>query len=403
MKVLVLNCGSSSIKSQVFDAATMDVLAKGAVDRIASDDSEIVLQVRGRSEVQRRPVADHEEALRVVLDALASKAGIDVAHDAFSAVGHRVVHGGESFRGATKVTPEVIARIERCVPLAPLHNPPALAGIRSALRIVPDVPQVVCFDTAFHADVPAVAHSYALPYEFYAEHGVRRYGFHGLSFKYVLQRVREMAAGRAWTRVVIAHLGNGASMAAIHGDRSVDTTMGMTPLEGLVMGSRCGDVDPGVIIFLQKQLGLSVDDVERVLSRESGLLGLSGFSNDVRDVQRRAAHGDYRARLALDVFSYKVKKYIGALAASLGGLDVVAFSGGIGENCPEIRAAACNGLGLLGIDLDSRANEADCSAEREISSEHSAVRVLVVPTDEERLIAEETIALVGLGVSEVIV
>jgi acetate kinase len=400
MRLLVLNCGSSSIKYQVFDAESMDVLAKGLVDRIASGDSEVVLEADGLKDVRRRSIPDHEEALRVILDRLASQTGSAGSDDGYGAVGHRVVHGGESFREAVKVTPDVIARIERCVPLAPLHNPPALAGIRSALQVLPGVPQVAVFDTAFHADMPAVAHTYALPYEYYVKHGVRRYGFHGLSFDYVLQRVRNTEAGRSWTRIIVAHLGNGASMAAIHGDRSIDTSMGMTPLEGLVMGSRCGDVDPGVVVYLQKNLGLSVDDMEQVLNRESGLLGLSGVGSDMRDVQRSADEGDHRSRLAIDVFAYRVKKYVGALTAALGGLDALVFSGGIGENCPQIRLAACRGLEHLGIHLDVRANDADCSGDREISSRESAVRVLVVPTDEERLIAEKTIALVNPALGE---
>jgi acetate kinase len=397
MKVLVLNCGSSSLKFQVFHEETMTVIARGSVNRIASGDSEVVAEIGGRRGVEHQTIADHDAALRVVMDALSQAAGIEKEREAIGAVGHRVVHGGESFRGATQVTPEVVEQIERCVPLAPLHNPPALAGIRGALRLLPGVPHVAVFDTAFHADMPEVAHLYALPYEYFAKHGVRRYGFHGLSFDYVLQRVQELGEGRTWTRVVIAHLGNGASIAAIHRDRSIDTSMGMTPLEGLVMGSRCGDLDPGVIIFLQEHLGLSVDDVGRLLNKESGLLGLSGFSNDVRDLERRANRGDYRARLALELFSYRVKKYIGAYAASLGGLDVIAFTGGIGENCSRIRAAACEGLGFLGIDLDPDANASEHTGEREISRRDSAVRVLVVPTDEERLIAEETIALVRPG------
>jgi acetate kinase len=311
-----------------------------------------------------------------------------------SAVGHRVVHGGSFFSAPALLTPDVIARIEECTPLAPLHNPPALLGIRESLRILPQAPQVAVFDTAFHASIPAKAHVYALPYEYYRDHGVRRYGFHGISFQSVCQRADVMLGGRlSALKVVIAHLGNGASIAAVDRGRSVDTSMGLTPLEGLMMGTRGGDVDPGVLLHLMRELGLSADDLDRVLNKESGLLGVSGVSNDMRDVAACAATGDERCRLALALYSYRLKKYVGAFAAVMGGLDVLVFTAGVGENSPEVRAAACEGLGFLGIEIDAESNSNAGGVEADIGATGARVRILVVPTDEERLIADQTAAV----------
>ncbi len=394
MRVLVLNCGSSSIKYQLHDAATHGTLARGLVSRIGEEGSRIDAQTGDLKQSREMAIPGHGRGLELILESLLdpqAKVLKDVSE--ISAVGHRVVHGGSFFSAPALLTSEVIAKIEECAPLAPLHNPPILLGIGESLRILPDTPQVAVFDTAFHTTIPAEAHVYALPYEYYGAYGVRRYGFHGISFQSVSQRTSALLGGRlSELRVVIAHLGNGASITAVNGGRSVDTSMGMTPLEGLVMGTRPGDLDSGVILFMMRQLGLSAGDVDRVLNKESGLLGVSGIGNDMRDVLAQAATGDKRCQLALALYSYRVKKYIGAYAAAMGGLDAVVFTAGVGENSPEIRAAVCEGLSFLGIELDADTNVGVRGVECDISAAGSRVRVLVVPTDEERLIAEETVA-----------
>ncbi len=381
MKVLVLNCGSSSIKYQLHDSEAHVVLAKGLLSRIGDDPA----------------VPDHGRALEVILESLTHPtAGVLRNLSEVDAVGHRAVHGGSFFTAPVLITPEVIEKMEEHAPLAPLHNPPILLGIREAVKHLPGTPQVAVFDTAFHTTIPAKAHVYALPYRYYTDHGVRRYGFHGNSFQYVSRRVDALLGGRLpQSKVVIAHLGNGASIAAIEGGRSVDTSMGLTPLEGLVMGTRPGDVDPGVILYLMRQLGLSEKDVDRVLNKESGLLGVSGVGNDMRDVLAGAQGGDERCRLAIELYVYRLKKYIGAYAAAMGGIDALVFTAGIGENSPEIRAAVCERLGFLGIRLDEAANSGVRGVECDISAPGARVRVLVVPTDEERLIADETVAVVA--------
>ncbi len=380
MKVLVLNSGSSSIKYELRDSETGAVLAGGDISRIGEDGG----------------VPDHGRALEEILRGLTESGGRPLADLAeVGAVGHRVVHGGSYFTGPARLTPEVIKKIEEYAPLAPLHNPPALLGIREALRVLPHIPQVAVFDTAFHATIPEKAHVYALPFEFYERHGVRRYGFHGISFQSVTRSVDAMLGGKlAELKTVVAHLGNGASITAVAGGCSVDTSMGLTPLEGLVMGTRPGDVDPGVLVYLLRELGLHVEDLDRVLNKESGLLGVSGDSNDMRDILAAAARGDERARLALDIYCYRLKKYVGAYAAALGGLDILVFTAGVGENSPDIRAQVCDGLGFLGVALDNQANRNTQGVRADISAPGSAVRVLVVPTDEERVIADETVAVV---------
>jgi acetate kinase len=380
LKVLVLNCGSSSIKYQLHDSATYTALAEGLVSRIGEDPA----------------IPDHGRGLELILESLLDPAaGVMSDLSEVSAVGHRTVHGGSFFTAPALITPEIIEKMEEYAPLAPLHNPPILLGIREALRVLPGIPQVAVFDTAFHTTIPAKAHVYALPYRFYADHGVRRYGFHGISFQYVSRRMDALLDGRLkGGKVIIAHLGNGASIAAVHGGKSVDTSMGLTPLEGLVMGTRAGDVDPGAILYMMRALGLSESDVDRILNKESGLLGVSGIGNDMRDVLAAADAGNERCRLAIELYAYRLKKYVGAYAAAMGGLDALVFTAGIGENSPEIRAAVCEGLGFLGIELDAAVNSATRGVEREIGVPGAQVRVWVVPTDESRLIAEETIAVV---------
>lgn len=410
MRVLVLNCGSSSIKFELrritggseADAVTAgateadSVLAEGLVGRVGDDGSFIEIQTGGEDDPHERrqevPVPGHGRGLELIVDALVDpSAGVLNDLSEVSAVGHRVVHGGRYFTAPALVTSEVIARIEEEAHLAPLHNPPTLLGIREALRILPDIPHVAVFDTGFHATLPETARVYALPYRFYEENGVRRYGFHGISVASVAQKLDRLLAGRLKeSKAIIAHLGNGASITALDRGRSVDTSMGLTPLEGLVMGTRPGDLDAGVVLFLIRDLGLSPDEVDRVLSEESGLLGLSGVSNDMRDVETDASKGDARCRLALDVYAYRVKKYIGAYAAAMGGLDALVFTAGVGENDPDMRAAICEGLQFLGIGLDTEVNAATRGVEGDIGAAHAKVRVFVVPTDEEGLIARET-------------
>jgi acetate kinase len=380
VKVLVVNSGSSSVKYELRDSSTGQVLAGGDISRIGEEDG----------------LPDHGRALESILDRLVAAGGGPLADlSEVEAVGHRVVHGGSFFKGPALLTPEVIAKIEDYAPLAPLHNPPALLGIRESLRVLPHTPQVAVFDTAFHTTIPPAAHVYALPYEYYERHGVRRYGFHGTSFQSVTRTADALLGGRlAELKVVVAHLGNGASITAVAGGRSMDTSMGLTPLEGLVMGTRAGDVDPGALLYLMREMGLTPEDVDRILNKESGLLGVSGVSNDMRDVLEAAERGDERAGLALDIYCYRLRKYIGAYAAALGGLDVLVFTAGVGENSAEIRARVCDGLGFLGIVLDPDANAGAHGKTIDISAADSRARVLVVATDEERVIADETVAVV---------
>lgn len=397
MKVLVLNCGSSSIKYQLHDAATHAAPARGLVSRIGEDGAQIDAQTGDLKQSLQTAIPTHGRGLELILESLLDpQTGVVKDVSEVAAVGHRVVHGGSFFSAPALLTAEVIAKIEECAPLAPLHNPPILVGIREAIRILPDTPQVAVFDTAFHATIPARAHVYALPYGYYRDHGVRRYGFHGISFQSVSQRTNVLLGGRlSELKVVIAHLGNGASITAVDRGKSVDTSMGLTPLEGLVMGTRGGDLDPGVLLFMMRELGLSAGDVDRILNKESGVLGVSGVSNDMRDVLANAVTGDARCQLALDLYSYRVKKYVGAFAAAMGGLDALVFTAGVGENSPEIRAAACAGLSFLGIELDAESNARVRGMEGGINAKGSRVRVLVVPTDEERLIADETVSVVA--------
>jgi acetate kinase len=380
VKVLVLNSGSSSIKYELRDSETGTVLARDEIARIGEEGG----------------IADHERALDSILVALAAPGGGPLEElSEVEAVGHRVVHGGSHFTGPALITGDVIRMIEECAPLAPLHNPPALLGIREALRALPRTPQVAVFDTAYHSTIPPEAHVYALPYDYYERRGVRRYGFHGISLQSVTRSADALLGGRlSELKVVVAHLGNGASITAVQRGKSVDTSMGLTPLEGLMMGTRPGDVDPGAITYLMRELGLTADEVDRVLNKESGLLGVSGVSNDMRDILAAAAAGDVRSRLALDMYCHRLKKYVGAYAAIMSGLDVLAFTGGVGENSPDVRAATCEGLGFLGIALDPAANARALGMTADITDAASRVKVLVVPTDEEKVIADEAVAVV---------
>ncbi len=397
MKILVLNSGSSSIKYQLFNMEEEIVLAKGIVERIGIADSFLEQENNAGEELRwEEDIADHSKGISLVIKALQDDdKGVLRDMDEISAIGHRVVHGGEKFADSVKIDADVIAQIEEVSDLAPLHNPPNLAGIKECQKLLPDKPQVAVFDTAFHQTMPAAAYIYALPYEYYEKYGIRRYGFHGTSHKFVARRAAELLPKeKEESKIITCHLGNGASVAAVDGGKSVDTSMGLTPLEGLVMGTRCGDIDPAIVPFLQKREGLSPEEIDNVMNKESGLLGISGVSNDSRDISEAVEDGNERAKLAEDVFQYRVKKYIGAYAAAMGGLDAIVFTAGIGENASEIRAGILSELEFLGFELDEEENNKR-GEELEISTSDSEVKVFVIPTNEELVIAKDTAAIVA--------
>lgn len=400
MKILVLNSGSSSLKYQLIDSETEDVLAKGIAERIGVGKGKIKHETLANGACTVNvDMADHDQATDHVFRLLTDpKHGAIAGIDEIAAVGHRVVHGGEKFVQPIVVDEKIVAEIDKMSVLAPLHNPPNLKGIRACMRLMPGVPQVAVFDTAFHATMPDYAYTYALPFRYYTDYGVRRYGFHGTSHRYVTGRalamLKEEGMDPAVIKMVTCHLGNGCSMTAVVGGRVVDTSMGMTPAEGLVMGTRSGDLDPAILLYLARELRATPDEIDDLINKKSGLLGVTGKSSDMRDVQAAADAGDQRAKLALAIFCYRIRKYIGAYAAAMGGIDAVVFTGGIGENCPQIRAAACEDLEFLGLSLDADKN-ASARDQSDISAPGSRVRVLVVPTNEERMIARETAQVVN--------
>jgi acetate kinase len=395
VKVLVLNCGSSSIKYQVFGMPEARTLAGGLVQRIGEASGSIEQWNDGNTTRLEAAIPGHEDGLQLAMKLLTEGEGAPLARVSdIGAVGHRVVHGGERFKEPVLIDEEVMQAIESHAELAPLHNPPNLLGIQVALKLLPAAPQVAVFDTAFHQSMPAYAYRYAVPEELYTEGRIRRYGFHGTSHRYVAMRAAELLRKNpSEVSLISCHLGNGSSVTAIAGGKSVDTSMGLTPLEGLVMGTRSGDIDPGVIFYLARNKGLSNDGIDRLLNKKSGLLGLSGSSNDVRELLRSADEGDEKCRLALDVFCYRLRKYIGAYYAVLGKVDAVIFTAGIGENSPETRRRTCSGLDGLGIDVDPAKNESAVGRESDISVDGTRTRVLVIPTKEEMLIASDTYAL----------
>lgn len=396
MKILVLNCGSSSLKYQLINMENEGLMAKGVAERIGIDGSFLKHESESNGKVKiEEPMKDHKDAIRMVLDAL-----VDTDHGAIesmeeiSAVGHRVVHGGEKFSGSVIINQEVIDALEECSELAPLHNPPNLMGIYACQEILPGLPMVGVFDTAFHQTMPEDSYIYALPYEYYENHRIRRYGFHGTSHKYVAMKAAEMLGKSVEElKIVTCHLGNGASVAAVDGGKSVDTSMGFTPLEGLVMGTRCGDIDPAITTFLMEKEGMDYKELNNVMNKKSGVLGISGVSSDFRDIEEAAETGNKRAQLALDVYHKRVKKYIGSYAAEMGGLDAVVFTAGLGENSPESRAAICEGLDFLGLKIDPNKNGVR-GKETIVSTDDSTTKVILVPTNEELMIARETLSLV---------
>jgi len=398
MKILVVNCGSSSIKYQLYLMPEKTVLSKGMVERIGDENSALVHTCGDDTTRVERPIADHEESMALILETLACEGGGVADDSGISAVGHRVVHGAEEFSGSVMIDDAVIGSLERYSDLAPLHNPPNLVGIRAAMAKLPGVPQVACFDTAFHATIPEVAYTYPLPYDICKKHGIRRYGFHGTSHRFVARRAAEITGiDKYEINCITAHLGNGCSMAAVRGGRSVDTSMGLTPLEGLVMGTRSGDFDPAILFFLSDH-GYDIADLNTMCNKKSGLLGISGESNDMRTLAELADGGNERAKLAIDIFAYRVKKYIGMYMAVLGRVDSVIFTGGIGENNSAVRAAICEGLEHQGITIDADLNAKTVRrAEGPITTADSKTSVLVVPTDEEAAIAADTFEIVDSG------
>lgn len=397
MKVFVLNCGSSSVKYKLFDMGAGEpepVLASGRIERIGTEQAIFVHEADGREQRSVRPVFEHKDAIGLALNIITGgdAASSDAPH-AVAAIGHRVVHGGELYRDAVHVTDEVKRSLVELSDLAPLHNPHNIAGIDACAQLLPDVPQVAVFDTALHADMPAHAFLYGIPYELYERLHIRRYGFHGISHKYVAGRVAAlMGKPLESLRIISCHLGGGASVTAIADGRSVDTSMGFTPLEGLMMGTRSGDIDAGAVIYLLAHEGMSVSDINAILNRESGLRGISGLGSDMRDIERAVIEGDARARLAFDMYEYRVRKYIGAYAAAMNGVDAIAFTAGIGERSPMLRVQLSRHLTYLGVDLDPERNNV-VGQELDISTSTSRVRVFVIPTDEERVIARDTVAV----------
>ena len=396
MKVLVINCGSSSLKYQLIDSRSEEVLAAGLCERIGIDGRMTHTPSGGDTVVKNDPLPDHGAAIQAVLSALTDKAhGVISSLGEIGAVGHRLVHGGEKFAASVIINDEVIAEVEACNDLAPLHNPANLIGVRACRQIMPDVPMVGVFDTAFHQTMPPKAYLYGIPHQYYQEHKVRRYGFHGTSHNYVSQRVHHLAElDPDNSRVIVCHLGNGASVTAVKNGKSVDTSMGLTPLEGLIMGTRSGDLDPGVIEYIAKKEHLTLEEVLKVLNKESGVLGLSGVSSDFRDLTEAMEQGNEQAAVAVEAFCYRVAKHIGAYTAALNGVDAIVFTAGIGENAAHIRSMVCEYLGFLGITIDEEKN-AVRGKETEISTPDSKVSVFVIPTNEELAIARETAALLG--------
>ena len=399
MNVLVINAGSSSLKYQLLNPETGVLLAKGLCERIGIDGKFTYKpQVEGKEKLDAIDVAmpTHSEAIQTVLNALVDpKNGVIASMDEIDAVGHRVVHGGEKFASSVLITDEVMAAIEECNPLAPLHNPANIIGINACKAVLGDkVPQVAVFDTAFHQTMPAKAYIYPIPYEYYENDKIRRYGFHGTSHRYVSKRCAEiLGKDPSELKIVSCHLGNGSSLAAVDGGKSVDTSMGLTPLAGLPMGTRAGDMDAGVIEFIANKYGMSMGDVVTMLNKKSGVLGISGVSSDFRDIEDAAAKGNKRAALALEVFEYDVRKLIAEYAAAMGGVDAVIFTAGVGENSPELRVEFVKGLEFMGIKLDEEKNKVR-GQERIVSTDDSRVKVLVIPTNEELMIAMDTMDIV---------
>ncbi|MCL1938882.1 MAG: acetate kinase [Candidatus Azobacteroides sp.] len=397
MKILVLNCGSSSIKYKLLDMSTKDILAQGVVDKIGQNGSVLKLTLpNGNKVILEGEILEHQTGIEYVLGVIISeKYGCIRSLSEIDAVGHRMVHGGVKFNSSVLINDEVIQKIVECIDLAPLHNPPNLEGIYAINELMPNVPQVGVFDTAFHQTMPDYAYMYGLPYSLFEKYAIRRYGFHGTSHRYVSERVcKFLDVPYNEQRIITCHIGNGASITAIQNGRSMDTSMGMTPVEGLLMGTRSGDVDAGVLTYIMEKENIGSQAISTIVNKYSGVLGVSGVSSDMREIDAAIGEGNERANLALKMYVYKIKKYIGAYAAALGGVDIIVFTGGAGENQIGIRKASCEGLEFMGIKLDDKANQIR-SEEAVISAEDSKVKVAVIPTDEEYMIALDTLNLLN--------
>lgn len=395
MKVLVVNCGSSSLKYQTIDMGNEKVLAKGLVERIGIEGSVLKHEKIGSDKVAiQKPMKDHKDAIGMVLEVLVDETnGVVKDMSEISAVGHRVVHAGEKYSGSVLITEDVINALEECIELAPLHNPPNIMGIRACQELMPETPMAGVFDTAFHQSMPSVSYLYSIPYEYYEKYKIRRYGFHGTSHRYVSQKAAEMLGKDLDSiKLISCHLGNGSSIAAISNGKSIDTSMGFTPLEGLTMGTRCGDIDPAIIKFIMEKEDMDASSADNILQKKSGVLGISGVSSDFRDIEDSAASGGERAQLALDIFAMKVKKYIGSYLAELNGADAIIFTAGIGENGVDMRKKIVENLDAIGIKIDEEKNNIR-GKEAIVSADDSKIKILVIPTDEELMIAKDTVEI----------
>lgn len=393
MNILVLNCGSSSVKYKLIDVDKKETLAEGGVEKIGLHDSFLKFKLAdGGKKVIEESIPDHKKAINDILNLLTdSEYGCIKSLKEIDAVGHRVVHGGEKFNKSVRIDDEVIAKIKDCYDVAPLHNPANMTGIDAVSEILPDVPQVAVFDTAFHQTMPKEVYMYALPYELYEKYAIRRYGFHGTSHRYVSKRVCEfLDVPYEKQRIITCHIGNGGSITAIKDGKSIDTSMGLTPVEGLMMGTRVGDVDPGALTFIMDKEDLDTKALSTLINKKSGVLGISGISSDMRDIDAAIAEGNECAKLALDMYIYRIVKYIGAYTAVLNGVDIIVFTGGVGENQQLLRQAVCNHLAYLGVKIDEQVNAGSRGEEKVISASDSKVKVVVIPTDEELMIAQDT-------------
>lgn len=396
MKILVLNCGSSSIKYKLFEMETKEVLAQGGIEKIGLPGSFLKLTLpNGEKKILEKDIPEHTVGVEFIFQTLTSaEYGALKSLDELDAVGHRMVHGGERFSQSVILNKEVLDAFTACNDLAPLHNPANLKGVNAVSALLPNIPQVGVFDTAFHQTMPAHAYMYAVPYELYEKYGVRRYGFHGTSHRYVSQRVCEyLGIPAEGSRIITCHVGNGGSISAVKDGKCIDTTMGLTPLEGLMMGTRSGDIDGGAVTFIMEKEGLNATGISNLLNKKSGLAGISCISSDMREVASAAKEGNKRAQLALDMYFYRIKKYIGAYAAAMGGVDVILFTGGVGENQANCREIACSGLEYMGVKIDHDVNNATRGEEAIISTADSKVKVVIIPTDEELMIASDTMDL----------
>ena len=398
MKILVLNCGSSSIKYQLFDMETKNVLAKGGIEKIGLEGSFLKLTLpNGEKVTLTKDIPEHTTGVRFIISVLTGEEyGVLKSINEIDAVGHRMVHGGEKFSSSVLLTDEVMRDFEACNELAPLHNPANIKGVNAVKEIAPNMPQVGVFDTSFHQTLPDYAYIYGVPYELYEKYGIRRYGFHGTSHRYITKRVCEiLGVNPEDKKIITCHIGNGGSIAAVKNGKCVDTTMGLTPLEGLMMGTRSGDIDPGAIPFIMEKLQLDGKGLSDLLNKKSGVLGVSGVSSDMREVEAAEAAGNKRAKLANTIYFYRIKKYIGAYAAAMGGVDIIVFAGGVGENQSPCREAALEGLEFIGVELDKELNKKSRGEETILSTPESKVKVVLVPTDEELMIASDTYEIVS--------